>query len=127
MAQAMLVVRKWEEKMTVKLMIMLDRKPGMTDEQFKKRYEEGHAPLARTIFPTMVEYRRNFVGEVAVGERPPCDCITEMVFVDRAAYDDAMAALADPAKADALANDELELFNRSTFRAFLVDERSSDI
>jgi uncharacterized protein (TIGR02118 family) len=113
--------------MTIKLMILLDRKAGMSDDEFKKRYEEGHAPLAKQMFPTLKAYRRNFVREVQVGEQPPFDVITEMVFESRAAYNEAMKILADPVKAKRIADDELELFDRSTFRAFLVEECASEL
>jgi len=116
----------------IKLLILLDKKAGMTDEAFMSRYEKSHAIIAKRIFPTMTAYKRNYVrlegGKSFTGEEPPpFDVITEMHFKDRATFNAAMRALEDPDTAKLLADDEANLFDRSNMRAFLVEECSSDM
>jgi hypothetical protein len=116
----------------IKLLILLDKKAGMTDEAFRSRYENGHAILAKRVFPSMTAYKRNYVrlegGKPFTGGKPPpFDVITEMHFRDRAAFNAAMKVLEDPDTAKLLADDEASLFDRSNMRAFLVEECSSDV
>ena len=44
----------------VKAIALLRRNPGLSPEQFRKRYEEVHAPLAKRLFPFMRKYVRNY-------------------------------------------------------------------
>jgi hypothetical protein len=116
----------------IKLLILLDKKAGMTDEAFRSRYENAHAMLAKRIFPSMTAYKRNYVSleggkPFAGGRRPPFDVITEMHFEDRAAFNAAMKVLENPDTAKLIADDEAALFDRSNMRAFLVEECCSDM
>lgn len=110
-----------------KIIILLNKKNGMTDEAFKERYEHGHVPLILKIIPNIQTYKRNYVrlenGRLLTGGGPlSFDVISEMFFADRGSFDTALRALDNPATAEALAADEAELFDRATIRIFPVEE-----
>ena len=49
--------------MSIKVIVMLKRKPGLSPEEFRHKYETGHAPLAVKLFGHLwTEYRRNYLG-----------------------------------------------------------------
>lgn len=114
--------------MTVKLMVLLTRKPGMSPSEFRERYEGVHAPLCKRLSPTMAAYRRNYVKDVLVGEHPPCDVITEVIFRDREAFDQAMSSMTmDQLKARLISDDEREQFDCNQIRMFVVETIESDM
>jgi len=111
----------------IKMVILLSRKPGMSREDFIRHYETVHAVLAVKLVPGMTDYRRNFldVSKPAFGvtnEHPGFDCITEMVFPDRAAYERAFAEFSKPEVIEAIIQDEGKLFDRTRIRTYMVDE-----
>ena len=111
----------------IKTIALLKRKPGMTHEQFVDCYENRHAPFIRAMLPAIVDYRRNYIGpddaRVFPGAAPvDFDVITELWFADQAAYDRAMALLAEPDNWAALVADEENLFDRDKTRMFVVRE-----
>jgi len=62
---------------------MLKRKPGLTPAEFRRQYEEVHAPLALSLFPTIRKYVRNYITTnvmSADAEEPDFDCISEHWF-----------------------------------------------
>jgi hypothetical protein len=114
----------------IKLVFMLKRKAGMTREEFKTRYESGHARLGEKHAPSAARYVRRYVQpvpELFTGEasEPDHDVITELWFDDRAGYDAAMANLARPEVVAEIVADEETLFDRSRHRVFFVEEHDS--
>lgn len=108
----------------IKAIALLRRRPDLTREQFIARYETAHAPLILSLFPEIASYRRNFVdrgGAYEFGTPIDFDCVTEMTFADRAAYQAFAARAALPEVAAAVAEDEAHLFDRSGTRMMLVD------
>lgn len=59
-----------------KFMVMMKRKPGITREEFRKYYEEVHAPAALARFPIR-RYVRNYIMVPPGAPEPDFDCITE--------------------------------------------------
>jgi uncharacterized protein (TIGR02118 family) len=59
-----------------KFMVMMKRKPGITREEFRRYYEEVHAPAALKRFPIR-KYVRNYVVVPPGAPEPGFDCITE--------------------------------------------------
>lgn len=53
--------------------------------------------------------------------------MTKVRFADRAACDDFLSAVSNPAIDAEIAADEKTLFDRSKSRSFLLDERESDL
>lgn len=89
--------------MAVKLLVMVKRKPGLSDKEFREGYENGHARLAVRLFGHLwTEYRRNWLGaahsfaegggpaaaEQGGAHRVGYDVISEIVFPDAAALEE---------------------------------------
>jgi hypothetical protein len=115
-----------------KAVCLIRRKPGMTLPQFIERYENGHAVLCAQIIPYMVKYLRRYVqpGETVRYDGAPdldFDVVTELWFESRGTYELAMAALNEPHKAKRLSADERELFDLTSIRRFIVEEKESQL
>lgn len=113
-----------------KAVCLIKRKPGMTLDAFINRYENGHAVLCATLIPGMLKYVRRYVVPGETFLYPGAvdldfDVVTELWFDDRAAYEASMKSLDAPEKADALRRDEEELFDLTSIRRFIVDERET--
>lgn len=59
----------------IKAIAFIQRKPGISREEFARHYEEVHAPLAVRLIPTMRGYSRDHLVRPLVGEAG-FDCIT---------------------------------------------------
>lgn len=110
-----------------KVMALLTRKAGMPQADFVDYYETRHSKLIWSLFPWIVEYRRNFIDpEGAIifpaATLPDFDVVTELWFQDRAGYERMIAAHHDPAVGGAIAADEENCFDRSKTRFFIVEE-----
>jgi hypothetical protein len=121
-----------EETTMFKAVCLIRRKPDMSMVDFIDRYENGHAVLCATLIPNMVKYIRRYVtaGDVVRYEGAPAldfDVVTELWFDSRETYDEAMASLQDSTKAALLAKDERELFEMTSIRRFVVEERESNL
>jgi EthD domain len=81
--------------MPIRRIVMVRRKPGLTPEQFREGYENGHARLAVRLFGHLwLSYRRNYLttghnfaagSETAVADDTGFDAISEYVLRDEAA------------------------------------------
>ena len=114
--------------MTIKVIAMLARKPGLSETEFVDYYENRHAPLILSIAPQIRDYRRNYLRRegaiLATGARPPdFDVLTELWFDDQQAFDAAMVAFTDPVNAARIAHDEENVFDRSRTMFFVATER----
>jgi len=115
----------------IKTIAFLKCKAGLSREEFIRYYETRHAPLILSIAPQVCDYRRNFLvreGAIIAGGATPLDfdCVTELWFPDRAAFEGAMAAFTDPVNAKRIADDEAHVFDRSRTQFFVVDEHRSE-
>jgi hypothetical protein len=115
----------------LKAVVLLKRKAGLSDEQFIEHYEKRHVPLVRELLPTIGRYTRNYVtgGSLTAGRqeggaaaRPYFDVITELWFETQLAYDQFLAALADPTTSRRLQEDEDRFLDRSVVQTFPVAE-----
>jgi len=116
----------------VKSIALLRRRADLDRDAFIDYYETRHVPLIRSLLPGIVEYRRNFTlfdgAYVNEGAAPfDFDVVTELWFESRAAYDAAMAKVADPEIGQRIAEDEENFLDRSGTRMFLVEEKVSAI
>jgi uncharacterized protein (TIGR02118 family) len=108
-----------------KVLIYLTRRQGSTREEFIDYYENHHVPLVLSLASMPRVYKRNYVvrGD-AVGPGFPAvdfDVVTELVWDDRAGFEEWMALPGVPA----IAEDEAKFQDRSKTRVHLVDERVS--
>jgi hypothetical protein len=113
--------------MTVTLITLLKRREGMTKADFITYYETHHCKIGeRVLGGYAIRYVRRFLHPVdGVDAREDADVVMEIDFPDQATADACFAAMADPAIAAEIAEDEAQLFDRSRIRTFSVDERSS--
>jgi hypothetical protein len=114
-----------------KVIALLSAKTDISKTAFIDYYESRHAKLIWSLFPWIIEYRRNFVdltGAIigSAASPPDFDVVTELWFRDRADYDRMLATHADPAVGGAVAADEENCFDRSKTRFFIVEEAESD-
>lgn len=115
-----------------KVVSLLKARADIDRTRFRDYYETRHAPLILELMPNITGYRRNYVaadGGIAFDGAPPFeyDSVTEIWFRDRAAYDEALAVLMQPANAARLAADEEEFLDRSQTRLMIVEETESAI
>lgn len=119
----------------LKLISMMKRRPGMSQDEFKQYYENRHVPFVRSIAPHYAKTCRNFVLPAtrslldhleSAPPNPPFDVITEVWFEDASQYERFVAACADPEIAAQISEDEEKLFDRNAGYVFLVDECVSD-
>lgn len=113
-----------------KAVCLIRRKPGMTREAFIDRYENGHAVLCARLIPGMANYVRRYVvpGDTILypgATELDFDVVTELWYESRETYEASMQSLEDPAAAQALIEDERELFDLTSIRRFVVEERTS--
>jgi hypothetical protein len=110
-----------------KAMALLTFKPGLPRHDFMHYYENHHAPLIWSLFPWIVEYRRNYIdvqGAIVFANAtlPDFDVITELWFENRAGYDRMLSEHENPEVGNAIARDEENCFDRSKTRFFAVEE-----
>lgn len=115
--------------MMLKVVTFLKRRPGMSLEEFRRYYEEHHAPFGvKMLLPEVRRYFRRYVtpmehpvtGETQTGF--DYDVVMETWFDDKEAFDRTMARLASPEIAAEIAKDEERLFDRSRIQSVIVDE-----
>lgn len=116
----------------LKCIALLKRRPDLTKEQFIDYYENHHSVLIRSLFPEILEYRRNYVDLNDLfqfeGSAPiDFNSVTEMWFEDRATYDRFIEKNRNPETARRIMEDELNVFDRSATRMFVVEEQRSSI
>ena len=58
--------------------IWLRKREGMSDEEFRRRWEEEHAPIARDGYPNLKGYVVNVVTRVPQGQEAPYDGVAEL-------------------------------------------------
>jgi uncharacterized protein (TIGR02118 family) len=111
----------------VKGIALLKRKSGLSREEFRRHYEEVHAPLAKRLFPSIKKYVRNYVTikpfPARAGE-PEFDCITEQWFGSMEGFQ----AMVDASAGEAgrvIRDDEKELLDRTKTVYLIVEEIAS--
>lgn len=114
------------------MITLLKRRPGLSMDEFIDYYENKHARLGAYYLQQAgaIGYKRNYVQAVInplTGEAPEADydVVTEVRFIDRAAWEEGMAMFADQKIQSAMIADEEFLFDRSNTRMLLV-ERECD-
>jgi uncharacterized protein (TIGR02118 family) len=108
----------------IKTISFLKRKPGISREEFRKHYEEVHAPLAVKYLTGLKRDVRNHVLPTPGQPEPDFDCITEFWYEDMEAVQRVQEFLqTDEAK---IINDDQDLFiDGSQIRYVSVEECES--
>jgi uncharacterized protein (TIGR02118 family) len=114
---------------TYKILLFMKRRPGMTVEAFRDYYENHHVPLAMKHGGgvKLSRYVRRYLepqmhAESGTNEELPYDVITELWFDDEAMWRGTVQYLSTTVMADAVVEDELNLFDRRTMRIATVVE-----
>lgn len=101
-----------------RVFVLLKRKPGMSFEDFRHHYENGHALLGEKYFGHLfASYRRNYIpagtrlldGQVIENAY---DCLTELVFHEPGGYQELRRIASDPEVYRVLVEDEEKFLDR---------------
>ena len=116
----------------IKVVTLLNRKPGITRQAFIEYYESQHRLIGEK-YPGgyAVKYQRRYLQPIADDDEGtaelPCDVLMEIWFPDRTTTDRAMASLAtDEAQAEIVADEE-RVFDRALICSYVVEEYESDM
>lgn len=113
----------------LKEIALIKRKPGLSPEEFRKQFEEVHAPLELSLFPTIRKYVRNYITAnviTADAADPDFDCIAEHWFDNREDFQ----AMVDASTGDAnraLGHSGKVFLDTTKTVYFLVEEVESQI
>ena len=111
----------------IKLITLLKRRPGMSKADFRAHYENHHRRIGEKVLSGYAtRYVRRHLepidGETCAFD---ADVVLEICFPDEATMDACFAAMADPAIAAEIVEDEERLFDRSRIRSYWVEECES--
>lgn len=115
---------------TYKILLFMKRRPGMTVEAFRDYYENQHAPLCERYSAGVDRYIRRYLDpqdhpETGPGGELPFDVITELWFTDETVFKGTLQYLRTTIMPDEITADELQLFDRTSFKIATVVERES--
>ncbi len=113
--------------MTVTLITLLKRRPGMSKADFIAYYEAHHRLIGEKVLGGYAtRYIRRFLHPTDGKDRhEDADVVMEIDFPDAATRDACFAAMADEATMAEIVADEERLFDRDRIRTFTVEERAS--
>lgn len=75
----------------LKFMVVLYRRPDLSQEQFRRHLRDVHGRLAQRL-PGLRKYVQNYVSDDAKRKHPGWDAIIELYFEDRDAMERAWAS-----------------------------------
>jgi len=105
----------------------LNKRDGISTDEFIDYYENNHVPLVLSLAPTPLLYKRRYVvhGEKLTegSNGVDFDVMTELGFPDREAFLAWMGKLSGPGVGEQVAADEARFLDRPRTRAYVVDER----
>ncbi len=117
---------------TYKILLMMRRKPGMSVEAFREYYENHHAPLASRHAAGLIRYVRRYLDhhphpETGGPDETLFDVITELWFADEAIFKGALNHLTTHSMPADIIEDEMKLFDRTSFRISTTVEYETDM
>ena len=115
-----------------KILLPMKRRPGMTVEEFREYYEDCHAPLAAKYSTAHLRYVRTYLDphphpETGPASEPPYDVITELWFDDEGVFESTLQYLTTTTMPPEIVEDEMQLFDRSSFCILTAVERETDL
>jgi len=115
--------------MTVTVLTLLKRRPGMSRSDFMAYYESKHRLIGEKVLgPWAIRYERKHLHPLdGLDADHDFDVAMEIEFPDEAAMAECFAVMAEPAMQREIAEDEARLFDRSRIRSYRVESRSSDL
>ena len=115
-----------------KTITFIKRRPGLSMAELIEGYETHHRKIGdKHLAGRATRYARLYLHPMpgdGTSETPESDVdvVLEIWFPDRAAFEAANQALS-PEVAAEIAADEVRWFDRSSIRAFIVEEHQSDL
>jgi uncharacterized protein (TIGR02118 family) len=113
----------------LKVMAFLSKREDIETQAFIEHYENSHVPLIRSLAPTPIGYKRNYLvrGDQLNREDAAIDfdVVTELVFPDRAAYLAWGAAVGTGTAGDQVAADEQWFLDRARTMTYVVEEHAT--
>lgn len=110
----------------LKVFGFLTRKAGMEMQAFIDHYENNHVPLILSLASVPTIYKRNYLVKGHAlnldDGTTTFDCVTELVFQDRAAFETWLGHVSGPGAGEQVAADEERFLDRSKTRAFVIEE-----
>ncbi len=106
----------------LKVIALIRRRADLSRAEFRRHYEEIHAPLALRHLDQLSGYVRNHVTAELDGGPAGFDCLTEFWYADRAALQSVLAYMGSPA-AEPIRRDELTFMAREENVILSVEER----
>ena len=112
----------------IKVMVLIKKKPELTGEQFRRHYEEVHAPLIDRLLPFYATYRRNYIDGSARGGPTEFnwDVFTELEFASASDYEAWKAALERPEVLAEIRADEANFLVSNETRMWVVTPFASE-
>jgi EthD domain len=113
----------------VTLITLLKRRRGMSKADFIAYYEAHHRNIGEKVLGGYATryVRRHLHPTDGVDHHEDADVVLEIEFPDQATADACFAAMAEPAIASEIAEDEARLFDRDRIRTFTVESRASEL
>jgi hypothetical protein len=109
----------------VKVMAFLVKKQGLETAGLIEYYETHHVPLILSLAPAPTTYKRNYLVRDSPTTGPDdFDIVTELVFPDRAAYQNWVSTMY--AAGSGIADDEMNFLDRTRTRSYVVEEHVTD-
>jgi hypothetical protein len=116
----------------IKLVSPMKRRPGMTVEEFRSHYEDHHRLIGEKYLSGYASrYVRRYTnptrdrdGEI---REPEYDVLLEIWYPDEATMAACSKRLASAEARKEISEDEAKLFDLTSMRSYLVEERESDL
>lgn len=106
----------------IKLIGLLKRKDGITQEEFSQYWEEKHVPLVVKLFPGMKRYVQNHPVKLPGGGEPKFDGIPELWFEDLQSFQ-AATKFWQSDEGKIIRDDEEKFIDRSKMIFIVVEEK----
>ncbi|GGC17247.1 hypothetical protein GCM10011371_00900 [Novosphingobium marinum] len=114
--------------MSITLLSIFRRREGMTHDEFVDYYENAHRLIGEKVLAGYASgYRRRFTTPFGMeADAADPDVVMEIDFPDEATMNDFFASIeGDPDTRAMIEEDEEKLFDRTSMRMYLLDERTS--
>jgi EthD domain-containing protein len=114
----------------LKIMGFLTKREDMETRAFIEYYETRHVPLIRSLAPTPIGYKRNYLvrgDDINIEDDTiDFDDVTELIFPDRAAYLAWGKQLSASSRGEpVVSEDEARFLDRTRTRAYVVEEHET--
>ena len=113
--------------MSLTMITLLKRRPGMSREEFRAYYESNHRVIGEKVLGGYAtRYVRRFLEPTdGIDQDHDFDVVMEIDFPDAATRDACFAAIGEPETLAMIIEDEEKLLDRSRNRTFSVTEAAS--